>query len=120
MVPSRERFLGFRHPSSVSRATASTRTEGGPVLSSVRSQDLWSRVAMSWLHHPVNAADHTRAIALLLARPDAGAPIYAHAYEPGTGRGRVGVNTPVFDRYSRRIRGQVRPRAGVLDHRTPT
>jgi hypothetical protein len=52
------------------------------LLSSVRSQDrqeLWRRVGMSWLHLTVNVADHVLALALLLAHPDAGVPIYACA-----------------------------------------
>lgn len=61
------------------------------LLTSVRSrdrQDLWGQVAMSWLHLTMNVADHARALGLLLARTDAGVPIYA-----GTSLARVAVES---------------------------
>jgi hypothetical protein len=63
------------------RSNAPASRDHAQLLSSVRSQDrqeLWSSVAMGWLHLSVNVADHTRALGLLLTHLDAGAPIYAH------------------------------------------
>ncbi|MEU1398303.1 hypothetical protein ABZ403_19885 [Micromonospora zamorensis] len=51
------------------------------LLASVRSADrqtLWSKVGINCLHLAVNVADHVRAVAVLLAQPQAGVPIYAH------------------------------------------
>ena len=47
------------------------------LLTSLRSQDrqdLWSQVAMSWLHLTMNVAHHVRVLGLLLAHTDTGVP----------------------------------------------
>jgi hypothetical protein len=48
---------------------------------SVRSQDreeLWRRIQINYLHSSAHVHDHVRALALLIADPAAGVPIYAH------------------------------------------
>ncbi|MGW3610572.1 hypothetical protein ACWD6N_11890 [Micromonospora sp. NPDC005163] len=52
------------------------------LLSAVRSadrQELWSRAAFACMHMAVHVTDHVRALGVLLAQPQAGAPVYAHA-----------------------------------------
>jgi hypothetical protein len=61
---------------------APTSRDHARVLTSVRADDrqaLWSQVQMNCLMLAVNVADHVRALAVLLAQPHVGVPIYAHA-----------------------------------------
>jgi hypothetical protein len=52
------------------------------LLASVRSADrqqLWSRAVFACMHLAVHVTDHVRALGVLLAQPQVGVPVYAHA-----------------------------------------
>jgi hypothetical protein len=71
-----------RYTTATAPAAAPASLDHRRVLTSVRSADrqaLWARVQLNCLHLAVNVADHVRALGVLIAAPNVGLPIYAHA-----------------------------------------